>query len=146
MNMITIRPFRCVCDSITDPSVYFMPMSERKMISRSSLSNEWIPAVDIFDRDGQIMIQMELAGIGKENVSIELDHDILTIRGDRPFEVDKSDVACFLKERRTGTFERRFRLPADIRPDSIRANYKDGLLQIEMPKSLKEPFKKVTIN
>ena len=98
------------------------------------------PRVDVKEEDNAYTLEMELPGRSEKDVNIELDHDNLTIASKveetKETKEDKKDKKAkyILKERRCTNFERRFTLPADIDTESIKANFKNGILTINMTK------------
>ena len=98
------------------------------------------PRVDVKEEDNAYTLEMELPGRTEKDVNIELDHDNLTIASKteetKETKEDKKDKKAkyILKERRCSSFERRFTLPADVDAESIKANFKNGILTINMQK------------
>ena len=98
------------------------------------------PRVDVKEEDNAYTLEMELPGRTEKDVNIELDHDNLTIASKteetKESKEDKKDkkTKYILKERRCTNFERRFTLPGDVDADSITANFKNGILTINMTK------------
>ena len=98
------------------------------------------PRVDVTEEDDAYTLEMELPGRTEKDVNIELDHDNLTIsskveeKETKEDKKDKKKAKYILKERRSTSFERRFTLPADVDAESIKANFKNGILTINMTK------------
>ena len=98
------------------------------------------PRVDVKEEDNAYTLEMELPGRTEKDVNIELDHDNLTIASKteetKDSKEDKKDKKAkyILKERKFSSFERRFSLPADVDAESIKANFKNGILTINMAK------------
>ena len=105
----------------------------------------WKPVVDIFDKAGSIIIHAELPGITKDDVSIEIKENVLTLKGERVEVKQVSEDKYFRKERSFGSFYRAFTLPSTINPENIKATFKDGVLEIEIPKPKEEKPKNVKI-
>jgi len=97
---------------------------------------DWAPTADISENKDSYVIHANLPGVKKDNIKIEVDHNILTIRGERVDEHEEKDedTKFYKRESTFGTFMRRFTLPDDIEPKSIKANYKDGVLTLTIPK------------
>ena len=94
----------------------------------------WNPAVDIMDNDDHIAITAEIPGVDKKDISVDVKDRVLTLGGERSSDNEvKEDHFC-RRERTFGKFERSFTLPAAIDPDNIKAEYKDDVLKIEVPK------------
>lgn len=105
----------------------------------------WFPAVDISEDKENILIKADLPGLDKENVTLNIDEDVLTIRGERKSETESKEKNYHRIERSYGTFERSFKLGAKIDETKIKAVYKDGVLDITLPKSEKSAAKQITI-
>ena len=101
--------------------------------------------MDIYDKDNAIVIHAELPGVKKEDVSIEVKENILTIKGERAEVKEVNEDSYFRKERIFGSFQRSFTLPSAINPENIKATFKDGVLQIEIPKPEEQKPKQIEI-
>jgi HSP20 family protein len=106
----------------------------------------WNPAVDLYEKDDHFVIKAELPGVDKKDISIDLKDRVLTLSGERSHENEVKEENYFRKERSYGKFQRAFTLPADVDSDRIKAEFKDGLLQIEIPKPEEQKPKQVTIH
>ena len=106
----------------------------------------WNPAVDLYEKDDYYVIKAELAGVNKEDIAIDLKDRVLTISGERSYENEVKQENYYRRERSYGKFQRAFTLPADVDSDKIKAEFKDGLLQIEVPKPEAQKPKQVTIH
>lgn len=95
---------------------------------------------DIMDKDGQYVLQAELPGFAKEDIHIDLNGDYLTITAEHKEEKEDKKDQYIRKERRYGSFTRSFNV-SDVDTDKITASYKDGILELTMPKHVKEPVK-----
>ncbi len=94
----------------------------------------WYPSVDITEKDDSYIMKAELPGISKEDVKITLKENHLTIHGEKKKEKEEKDKNYFRSERVYGSFQRTFTLPSSVRVEKIEANFKDGVLTIEIPK------------
>ena len=106
----------------------------------------WRPAVDIYDTDSAIVIKAELPGIEKDDVSVDVKGNVLTIKGERSFDKEIKEENYYRKERSIGKFQRSFTLPESINPEAIKANFKNGVLEIEVPKPEGKKPKQISIN
>jgi HSP20 family protein len=106
----------------------------------------WNPAVDLYEKDDYFVIKAELPGVDKKDVAIDLKDRVLTLSGERSFENEVKEENYYRRERSYGKFQRAFTLPADVDSDKIKAEFKDGLLQIEVPKPEEQKPKQVTIH
>ncbi len=103
-------------------------------IMGSGRSN-WVPAIDIAESDLNFRISADLPGLSKKDVKIELHDGVLTVRGERALENDSDDGNFHRRERSFGAFERSFHLPEEVLENKITAGFKNGQLNITLPKS-----------
>ena len=106
----------------------------------------WRPAVDIFETETAVVLEIELPGVVKEKVSVEVKENILTIKGERKHENEVQLENFYRRERSYGSFRRAFNLHYVVNPEKIKARFNDGVLRIEVPKPEKEKPKQVTVN
>lgn len=92
------------------------------------------PAIDIRENDDGFDLTAELPGIDKDDVNISLNDNVLTISGEKKNSVDKENARCYRSERVFGKFERNFRLPDETDQEKIEANFKNGMLHLNIPK------------
>ncbi|MDP4236192.1 MAG: Hsp20/alpha crystallin family protein [Bacteroidota bacterium] len=105
----------------------------------SQTPSGYVPRVDISEDSANIYVHAELPGMSKEDVKVTIAEGILTLRGEKKHEEKKEDKNYFRIERRYGEFVRQFTLPDNVKEDSVRANFTNGVLEITIPKS--EPEK-----
>ena len=104
-----------------------------------AMRDSWSPSVDIFETATEIVIKAELPGMEAKDIDIRLENNVLMLKGERRFEKDTRNESYHRVERSYGSFSRSFSLPAFVDESKVRADYKDGLLKITLPK--KEPAK-----
>jgi len=98
----------------------------------------WMPTMDIYEQDGNLVVKADLPGVKKEDIDIELDQNALIIKGQRQDENEVREENYYRVERSTGTFYRRLPLPNNVSPDQIKANFHDGVLEVRLPKPEQE--------
>lgn len=108
----------------------------------------WKPTTDILEKKDEFVFKFEVPGIKKEDIKIEIKDNVLTISGERKAEKELKEDDYYRKESYAGTFTRSFHLPDDTEENKIKANLKDGVLELHVPKSEKKQPKQipVTIN
>jgi HSP20 family protein len=106
----------------------------------------WNPAVDLYEKDDHFMIKAELPGVDKKDIKINLQDRLLTLSGERTYDNEVKEENYYRRERSYGKFQRAFTLPADVDSDKIKAEFKDGVLQIEVPKPEEKKAKQVTVH
>lgn len=107
---------------------------------------DWRPLVDIYETDGGVVIRVDLPGVKKENVSVEIKETILTIKGERVEECNIEKENYLRKERCCGHFQRAFNIQYIVSPDQIKARMKEGVLEVEVPKPQEEAAQKIKVN
>ena len=105
-----------------------------------------VPSVDIYDNDDTIVIQAEMPGIGKKNITIDVKDGVLTLTGERKVDAEVKEDNYYRRERGYGSFKRGFHLPAEVNPEMIKADYTDGVLRIDIPKPEKAKPRKITVH
>ena len=88
----------------------------------------WSPAVDIFETQGEIVVKAELPGMERNDITLNLEKNVLTLRGERKFEKETKEDNYHRIERSYGGFSRAFAIPATVDEEKIKADYKDGVL------------------
>lgn len=104
----------------------------------------WSPAVDITETDSAIILDIELAGISPKEIDIQITEETLTIRGDRKTVVSEGRRPL-RTERQYGPFQRSFTLGMPIQRDAVNASYREGILEITLPKKEEAPPKQVKV-
>ena len=111
----------------------------------SGRSESWVPAVDVFDTAEAVVLKAELPGMKIADIQIEVDDNVLTIKGERSFEEKVDEERYYRVERRYGSFQRSLALPQGVRADDIRATYEDGILEVTVPKSEAEKPRRIEV-
>ncbi len=106
----------------------------------------WRPAVDIYETENGIVVDVELPGVGKEDVAVEVQDDVLMLKGERLANAHVKENNYYRRERLYGPFKRSFTLHQNIQPALIKATFKDGILRIEIPRPAEERPKQITVN
>jgi HSP20 family protein len=100
----------------------------------------WHPVVDMYDEDDRVVIKAELPGVDKKDIAVDVKDRVLTLSGERTYDNEVKEEKYYRRERAYG------KLPADVDSDKINADFKDGLLKIEVPKPEKQKPKNITIH
>jgi HSP20 family protein len=93
----------------------------------------WMPAVEVFERDNHVVVHAELPGLNKDDIKVEVTDEGLAIQGERKREHEEKREGYYRSERSYGRFYRTVPLPEGIDPEKARAQFKDGVLQVEIP-------------
>jgi HSP20 family protein len=98
-------------------------------------TGDWAPRVDISETDHEFIIKAEIPEVGKEDLKVTVDNNVLTIRGERKQEKEEKGKKFHRVERYYGTFARSFTLPENVDQAKIEASFKDGMLNLRLPKT-----------
>lgn len=105
----------------------------------------WSPSVNVEETKEELLLTAELPGMNIEDIEIEVENNILSLRGEKRAEEEKEDRKFHVWERCYGSFERSFTLPRTVKADQISAQFKDGILHIQMPKAPEAKGRKIAI-
>jgi HSP20 family protein len=133
MNLIRLDPYREFATIQDRLSRAFGSAFGRTDREDESLA-AWAPPVDIAEEKDRILITAELPGFKEDEISIQTENGMLTLAGEREFEKEKTDKAYHRVERSYGRFARSFSLPNNVDREKIKAQFVNGLLQVELPK------------
>jgi HSP20 family protein len=95
----------------------------------------WTPRLDLTETDGAFVARMDLPGLKREEIQVDVQNNRLTVRGERKFEQREEQENVVRMERSYGTFFRAFTLPENVLPDAIEAAFEDGVLTVQIPKA-----------
>jgi len=139
MSMIKYRPYRNMLsfdDAVRD--IFNLGNYESDTV--------WSPKVDIIDNDDSYEFKAELPGLKKKDINISIEDGVLKISGDKKTEKEENDKNYHLRESYYGKFERSFRLPEDVEFEDVKAEFKNGVLDIRIPKSEKAKPKQIPVS
>jgi len=113
----------------------------------SMFETDWVPTMDVHEDAKGIYVKAEIPGMDEKNIEVNIENNYLTIRGEKTDERrEGDDKRSLVTERRFGSFQRTVRLPEGIKADKIKAEFKNGVLNIDIPKDKVEDPKKIKIN
>lgn len=126
---------------------FFKPFPGRMPAIPAELSKEmeWSPATDVSETPTEYLVKADLPGVPKDDVQILIENGMLTVKGERRMEHKLAEQKLHRSEVFYGTFERSFALPENVNPAQIKADYKDGVLNVHLPKMPVETPKPVKI-
>jgi HSP20 family protein len=142
-----------------DPFRELEEMSDRlnRMVSRPALPRtngngkeamtvaDWVPSVDVSETEGEYQIKAEIPDVKKEDVKVTVEDGVLTIQGERKHEKEEKGKKYHRVERSYGSFVRSFTLPDLVDEENVRAEFKDGVLNLQLPKSEKAKPKAIEV-
>jgi HSP20 family protein len=143
-SVIRWEPFR----NVNSLQEQFSRLFDTSFPGRSSESDltTWAPAVDIQETENELMLKADLPGIEEKDIDVRIENNTLTIRGERKFEKQVNEDNYLRVERSYGSFSRSFSLPNTINTEAINAEYKNGVLTVQMPKRAESKPKQVKVN
>ena len=142
MPVIKYNPFQTEFDDFPAGLRVFQDSLSR--LFSEPASRPWSPAVDIFENENELVLKADLPEVDPKNVGIQLENGTLTLKGERKFEEQRNGKAYHRVERGYGSFVRAFSLPETVDPEKVKADYKNGVLTVTLPK--KEVAKPKTVN
>ena len=104
------------------------------------------PKVDIFDDGNSFILSAELPGVSRENLDIDIKDNLLTVKAEKKLENSTEKEGYLRVERSYGVFERTFFLDENVDREGIKADYKDGVLRLTLPRKQDEPSKKIEVS
>jgi HSP20 family protein len=111
-----------------------------------ALGGSWAPSVDIYEHDGNLVLKAELPGIDPKDVDVRVENNVLTLQGERKLDSEVKRESYHRVERSYGAFSRSFTLPTVVDTDKIKAEFKDGLLRLVLPKKEEAKPKQIAIS
>ena len=146
MNLVRWRPYGDLLSLRNRFNQIFADDFFRDDEEHSISATSWHPAADIFETKEEYVFKVELPGLSKDDISIEFENGILTIKGEKTAEKDVKEENFHRFERSFGIFCRSFTLPKNIDDKKIKANMKDGILELKVPKAEEAKAKNININ
>lgn len=138
MNLIKWDPFRELEDVSNRLNRIFGRSASRAESSQEMLGMaDWAPSVDISETDTAYLIKGEIPGVKKEDVKVTVQDGMLTIQGERKMEKEEKGKKFHRVERSYGSFVRSFRVPDDADENKVKAEFKDGMINVTLAKSAK---------
>ena len=109
------------------------------------LGGHWIPVVDIYEDDQEFVVKAELPGLESKDVDVQIQENVLTLKGERRLEREIDKERYHRLERSYGTFQRSFTLPNIVEEEKVKAKFKDGVLEIRIPKEERVKPKQIKV-
>jgi HSP20 family protein len=115
-------------------------------IATATGSRVWMPVVDMYETKDDLILNFELPGVREKDVSLSITGDLLTVRGERSFDQELKNDNSYHVERAYGKFERTVQLPMPVQADRVKAVYRDGVLEVKLPKADEVKPKEIKID
>lgn len=107
---------------------------------------DWCPAADVQEEEARYVVTVDLPGMTKDDVEVTFENDVLTISGERKSASEQENGKLHRNERFFGKFTRSLRFPSDANREQIQATFKDGVLEIALPKSEEAKVRRIEVN
>ena len=134
MAIVRWEPFRDLVTPQRDFDRLFRDAFSSQHGETELSTRSWAPPVDIYETEEAIVLKAELPGVDPKDVEVRVEDNTLYLKGERKFEKEVKEQNYHRVERSYGSFARSFSLPNSISTDKVRAEFKDGLLTLTMPK------------
>jgi HSP20 family protein len=135
MNLVRWDPFRDLEDMYGRLNRVFGQPGPRRAAEEGDFFADWTPAMDLEEVDGEYLVKTDLPAVRKEDVKVSLENGVLAIEGERKQEKEEKGKKFHRIERSYGKFVRRLAVPTDADPQKVSAEFKDGVLNVHLPKS-----------
>ncbi len=113
--------------------VFLMKRCSAAKVEDSAITT-WAPSVDIYETPNELVVKADLPDVEEKDIDIRVENNLLTLRGERKFEKNVSEDNYLRVERTYGAFSRSFSLPNTVNAEAIHAEYKNGVLTVNLPK------------
>lgn len=134
MALVRFQPFVEDFQALQDRiNRIFQDTSMSRFAGEDALA-AWTPLCDIYEEGENILVKAELPGVEKNDIDVQVENNVLTLRGERKREKEVKSENLYRTERFYGSFTRSFTLPVSVNTEKIHAEYKDGVLHVTLPK------------
>ena len=140
-TLVRWEPFREIAALQNEMSRFMNGLLE----GNGRTNQAWVPALDVWEADNEIVYALDLPGIAEEKISVELDDGALTISAERERTQEESNDRFYRFERRFGTFSRTFGVPQGVTESDVSADYKDGVLEVHVKKPEQPKPKRIQV-
>ena len=146
-ELVNVNERRPLWGAFTDFDELFEGFFSPRRISRSTEGNALVPAIDVSETENEYLIKAEIPGVKKGDLDVSVQDGVLTINAESKYEnEEKKEGRVIRQERRYGKFVRSMRLGKDVDSSNVKAEYKDGVLEIKLPKLEEVKPKKIAID
>ncbi len=144
MNIIKYDPFRDL-RSLQDEMNRLFSSSFTRIPNQEEMSTGWSPSVDIYESGNKIFLEAELPGMKREDFDLSIENNVITLKGERRFEKKDEGDNYHRVERAYGSFTRSFNLPRTVSTENIKAEFKNGVLSVVLPKKEEAKSRKIEV-
>lgn len=145
MAIVKWDPFREFDELQTRLGRLFPMRAGRRPLDEETFFADWSPAADVQETDTEFLIKADLPEVTKEDVKVQVEDGVLTVQGERRREEETNGKRFHKVEREYGKFVRRFALPIEIDATKVQAEFKNGVLNVHLPKTAKAVAKAIDV-
>lgn len=125
---------------------FLSPLTRRPEAMESLMQTVWAPPIDIIEEPNEVIVKAQIPGIKPENIEVEVDNNMLTLRGEMKRTEEEKKKNFYRREIVEGTFHRQVQLPTEIQPEKASAKFEHGMLIVNIPKAQQTKRHKVKVN
>ena len=145
MTLIKYDPFKELRSLQDEMNRLFMTSVPRNFSQEEMASGGWSPSVDIYESEGEIVLEAELPGMKREDFEVTIENNVITLKGERHFEKKEEGDNYHRVERSYGSFTRSFSLPRTVSAENTTADFKNGILRVSLPKKEEAKARKIEV-
>lgn len=152
MNLIPFKNRDLFLDSFDNMSNFedeitklFKPISKLTGIDRGLFNSNWNPSIDVYESDDAVLIKADIPGLKRDEIDVSIDKDLLTIKGEKRREDEFNEKNSYRSERFYGSFSRTVQLHSEVDNEKVEATYKDGVLELKLPKKEEAKTKRISV-
>ena len=145
MAVVRFEPFRELAALQNEMGRWMNQVTGPQPGTGNGSTTAWLPAVDVWETDSELVLSFDLPGIPEDQIDVELDDNVLTVTGQRERQQEQSGDRFYRFERRFGTFSRSVTLPQGVDENSIKADYSNGVLEVRVPKPEEPKPKRIQV-
>ncbi len=145
MSILKYDPFKELKSLQDEMNRLFMTSLPRNISEEEMASGGWSPSVDIYESEGEIVLEAELPGMKREDFELSIEDNVITISGERHFEKKEDGDNYHRVERSYGSFTRSFNLPRTVSAEGTSADFKNGILRVSLPKKEGSESRKIKV-
>ena len=145
MTIVRWEPLRELSSLQTEMNRLFNTVFDAPAPGNGGQARRWVPAIDLLETQEHFVLRADLPGMREEDVSIELEDNVLTVSGERKAEHEDRQEGYYRVERAFGSFSRSLTLPKGIDPESVAAEFANGVLEVRIPKPEERKPRKISI-
>ena len=146
MALIRWEPVRELNTLQSEMNRLFNNLFDTPVPNGNTSVRRWIPPMDLVEQGDEFVLRADLPGVGKDDVKIELEDNVLTVSGERKTEHEERKEGYYRVERASGSFSRSLRLPEGVDPQAVKADFENGVLEVRVPKPEQRKPQRVAIN